>query len=213
MRLVLFGPPGAGKGTQAAEITKNYGVLHVSTGDILRAAVKQGTELGKLAKSYMDKGELVPDKVIIDIIKEVIKKTDVNTGFMFDGFPRTIPQAEALDNMLESEGLKIDKVISIEVDDAEIIGRISGRRVCDKCGAMYHITHQPSAKVNSCDKCDGKLYQRDDDKEEVIKRRLEVYRNQTEPLKHYYYKSGILERIDGIGTVKEVFARIEKALK
>jgi len=212
MRLILFGPPGAGKGTQASRISSKYGILHISTGDILRAAVKEGTGLGRLAKSYMDKGDLVPDEVVIGIIKERIRKPDSREGFMLDGFPRTIPQAEALDRMLTEEGLKIGAVISIEVDDEEIVRRISGRRVCEKCGAMYHITYDPPKNAGYCDKCSGKLFQRDDDSEEVIRRRLQVYRSQTEPLKEYYRKAGILKGIQGMGTVDEVFGGIQKIL-
>jgi adenylate kinase len=213
MRLIIFGPPGAGKGTQASQISSKYGILHISTGDILRAAVKEGTRLGRLARSYMDKGELVPDEVVIGIIKERITKADSRNGFMLDGFPRTIPQAEALDKVLSESGFKIDRVISIEVEDEEIIKRISGRRVCENCRAMYHIIYDPPKNIGYCDKCSGKLYQRDDDTEEVVRKRLQVYRNQTEPLKDYYRKAGILEEIDGIGTVKEVFSRIEKVLE
>jgi len=212
MRLILFGPPGAGKGTQASRISSKYGILHISTGDILRAAVKEGTGLGRLAKSYMDKGDLVPDEVVIGIIKERIRKPDSREGFMLDGFPRTIPQAEALDRMLTEEGLKIGAVISIEVDDEEIVRRITGRRVCEKCGAMYHITYDPPKNAGYCDKCSGKLFQRDDDSEEVIRRRLQVYRSQTEPLKEYYRKAGILKGIQGMGTVDEVFGGIQKIL-
>jgi adenylate kinase len=212
MRLILFGPPGAGKGTQAQRISGQYGVQHISTGDILRASVKEGTDLGKLAKSFMDKGELVPDEVVIGIIKERIAKGETRKGFMLDGFPRTIPQAEALDRTLSEDGLKIQAVISIEVDDEEIVKRISGRRVCEKCGAMYHIAYEPPKKPGYCDKCGGNLYQRDDDQEGVIRNRLRVYRAQTEPLKDYYSKSGILYRVDGMGKVEEVFSRVEKIL-
>jgi adenylate kinase len=212
MRLILFGPPGAGKGTQAQRISGRYGVQHISTGDILRASVKEGTDLGKLAKAFMDKGELVPDEVVIGIIKERITKGETRKGFMLDGFPRTIPQAEALDKTLNEDGLKIQAVISIEVDDEEIVRRISGRRVCEKCGAMYHIAYEPPKKSGYCDRCGGNLYQRDDDQEGVIRNRLRVYRAQTEPLKDYYSKSGILYRIDGMGKVEEVFSRVEKIL-
>ncbi|GIW47341.1 MAG: adenylate kinase [Deltaproteobacteria bacterium] len=213
MRLILFGPPGAGKGTQASQISQKYGIIHISTGDILRAAVKEGTPLGNLAKSYMDKGELVPDEVVIGIIKERIREEDSRNGFMLDGFPRTIPQAEALDNMLGSEGLKIDAVISIEVEDEEVIKRISGRRVCEKCGVMYHIIYDPPKNNELCDRCGARLFQRDDDKEEVVRRRLQVYRNQTEPLKEYYKKVGILHSVDGTGTVEQVFDRIDRVLQ
>jgi adenylate kinase len=212
MVLIIFGPPGAGKGTQASVITKNYNMLHISTGDMLRASVKEGTELGNLAKSYMDKGELVPDDVVIGIIREVIKSTDSINGYLLDGFPRTIPQAEALDRMLNSESLKVDKVVSIEVPDGEIISRIGGRRVCEKCGAMYHNVFDPPKNADICDKCGGSLYQRDDDKEDVIRKRLEVYSRQTLPLKAYYRNGGILREIDGLGTIDDVRSRISDSL-
>ena len=210
--LIIFGPPGAGKGTQAMLISENYKLLHISTGDILRSAVKDGTELGKLAKSYMDSGELVPDKVVIGIIKEKIENTDSNNGLLLDGFPRTIPQAEELGKMLHEAGLKVDSVISIEVPDEEIVKRIDGRRVCQNCGAMYHILFDPPSATDHCDKCDGKLYQRDDDKEEVIRTRLRVYRRQTEPLKIYYKDLGLLSEVNGLGTVGEVSFKIRGIL-
>ena len=213
MRLIIFGPPGAGKGTQASRIAGKHSLLHISTGDMLRAAVREGAELGKLAKSYMDRGELVPDDVVIGIIKQRITKADSKDGFMLDGFPRTIPQANALDEMLDEEGLKIGAVISIEVDDEEVVKRISGRRVCEKCGAMYHIIFDPAKNSSYCDKCDGKLYQRDDDSEDVVRNRLQVYRTQTEPLKEFYKKTGILKSVLGTGTVEEVFSEIERILK
>ena len=212
MILIIFGPPGAGKGTQASIIAKNYNMLHISTGDMLRAAVKEGTELGNLAKSYMDKGELVPDNVVIGIIREAIKSSDSINGYLLDGFPRTIPQAEALDQMLNSESLKVDKVVSIEVPDGEIISRISGRRVCEKCGAMYHKVFDPPKNSDICDKCRGNLYQRDDDREDVIRKRLEVYRGQTLPLKAYYRNANILREIDGLGTIDGVRSRISDSL-
>ena len=212
MVLIIFGPPGAGKGTQASIIAKNYNMLHISTGDMLRAAVKEGSELGNLAKSYMDKGELVPDHVVIGIIREVIKSSDSINGYLLDGFPRTIPQAEALDWMLNSESLKVDKVVSIEVPDVEIISRIGGRRVCEKCGAMYHKVYDPPKNADICDKCGGNLYQRDDDKEDVIRKRLEVYSRQTLPLKAYYRNAGILGEIDGLGTIDDVRSRISDSL-
>ncbi len=212
MNLIIFGPPGAGKGTQAAQISEKYNIPHISTGDMLRNAVKEGSELGKLAKSYMDKGELVPDSVVIGIIKDRIIKPDSRNGFLLDGFPRTIPQAEALDKMLDRER-KIDGVITIEVDDEEIVKRISGRRLCEKCGAMYHVIYDPPTNMGYCNKCGGGLYTRDDDGEDIIRTRLAVYRRQTEPLKQYYKKTGVLKRVDGLGMIEEVFERVEKTLK
>ncbi len=212
MNLIIFGPPGAGKGTQAAQISEKYNILHISTGNMLRNAIKEGSELGKLAKSYMDKGDLVPDSVVIGIIKERIIKPDSRNGFIIDGFPRTIPQAEALDKMLDRE-LKIDGVISIEVDDEEIVKRISGRRVCEKCGAMYHVIYDPPTNMGYCNKCGGGLYTRDDDGEDIIRTRLAVYRRQTEPLKQYYKKAGVLKRVDGVGMIEEVLERVERILK
>jgi adenylate kinase len=180
---------------------------------MLRVSVKEGTEFGRLAKSYMDKGELVPDSVVIEIIKDRIVRPDSRSGFLLDGFPRTTAQAEALDRVLGHERLKIDSVISIEVDDEEIVKRISGRRVCEKCGAMYHVIYDPPTNMGYCNKCGGTLYTRDDDSEDVVRTRLKVYRRQTEPLKEYYKKSGILKRVDGVGTIEDVFERIEKILK
>jgi len=186
MRLILFGPPGAGKGTQATNIANSYVAAHISTGDMLRAAVKNGTELGTLAKSYMDKGELVPDNLIIEIIKDRIKEGDAKKGFMLDGFPRTIAQAEALSEMLEAEKESIDTVVSLEVNDEEITDRILQR---------------------------AKIEERKDDTEDVVRNRLSVYRNQTEPLKDYYRSAGILAEVDGMGTIDEVFQRIQAVLK
>ncbi len=212
MVLIIFGPPGAGKGTQAMFLSENYKLLHISTGDILRGTAKDGSKLGKLAKSYMDKGELVPDKVVIGLIREKIKNTDTRKGFLLDGFPRTIPQAEELGKMLDDEGLNVDSVISIEVPDEDIVKRIDGRRICQNCGAMYHILFDPPSSQDHCDKCDGELYQRDDDREDVITRRLQVYRSQTEPLKQYYRALGLLKEVNGLGTIDEVSSRIVEIL-
>jgi len=185
MNIILFGPPGAGKGTQAARISDNFGVVHVSTGDILRAAVKDNTELGILAKSYMEKGELVPDNVIIGIIGERINKPDAQGNFMLDGFPRTLTQAQALDSMLEKQGQKVDTVISLEVDNEEVVKRILSR---------------------------GEFENRDDDNEEIIRNRLNVYDERTRPLKDYYSEDGLLKTVDGIGSIDDVFSRIEEII-
>ena len=206
MRIVLLGAPGAGKGTQAALITEKYGVPHISTGDILREAVKQGTELGKLAQSYMSKGELVPDEVVIGIVAERIQQPDCAKGFLLDGFPRTVAQAEALDKALKERGLKIDATVNLEVDEAEVIRRLGSRRVCAKCGAIH-----TSGGGQTCS-CGGELTIRADDRPEAIKRRLQVYREQTEPLVEYYSKAGILRPIAAVGAVEEIFAKVSEAL-
>ncbi len=213
MKLILLGPPGAGKGTQAVRLVEHYGIPQISTGDILRKAVKEGTELGVLAKKYMDKGELVPDEVVIGIIRERIKEPDCGKGYILDGFPRTIAQAQALDEMLEKEGTSIDHVVNISVEDEEIVKRLTGRRMCPKCGAGYHVVFDPPKKEGICDKCGGELIQRDDDREETIRARLEVYRQQTEPLIEYYEEKGLLRTIPGEGKMEEIFQAILKALE
>ncbi len=210
--LILLGPPGAGKGTQAKKMVDSYGIPQISTGDILRAAVKEGTKLGKEAKSYMDRGELVPDSVVIGIIEERLKQPDSKNGYILDGFPRTVPQAEALDGILEKMGSNIDYVISIEVPDDELMGRLTGRWTCRGCGAMYHEKSKPPRKVGKCDVCGGELYQRDDDKAETIKERLKVYGAQTEPLIDYYSRKSLVRKIEGIGTIDEIFERIKAVL-
>jgi len=212
MNIILLGGPGAGKGTQAKLIVEKYGIPQISTGDMLREAVKQGTELGKKAKEYMDKGELVPDEIVIGIVKERLKQPDCEKGFILDGFPRTIAQAEALDKMLEELGKKIDAVINIHVPEEEIIKRIVNRRTCKKCGAIYHLIYSPPKEPNKCDKCGGELYQRDDDKEETVRERLRVYREQTEPLIEYYKKKGILYNVDGTKDINGVFEEIRSIL-
>ncbi|MFP4655363.1 MAG: adenylate kinase [Methanohalobium sp.] len=212
MNIVLFGPPGAGKGTQAKEISENYHIPHISTGDILRDNVKNGTELGNKAKEYMDKGELVPDEVLIGIIKNRLIEPDCNNGYILDGYPRTINQADALDEILENLGKSLDVVLNIEVPDEELVTRLSGRRICSNCGANYHLKFSPPSKDGICDVCGGKLYQRDDDKEEVIKQRLETYNNQTAPLIGYYKEKDILVNIDGTGKVEDVFEDIRSVL-
>ncbi len=210
MKIILLGAPGAGKGTQAEKIIKKYNIPQISTGDILRENVKNNTELGKKAKEYMDKGELVPDDIIIGIIKDRLAKDDCKNGYILDGFPRTIPQAEALKEALKPD--KIDVVLFIDVSDEVVIERLSLRRVCKNCGAIYHLKFNPPKEENKCDKCGGELYQRDDDKEETIKNRLSVYREQTEPLVSYYEKENILKRIDGNKSVEEIATEIDSIL-
>ncbi len=212
MRIVLLGAPGAGKGTQAELITQRYRIPHISTGDILRAAVKQGTQLGRLAESYMTKGELVPDEVVIGIVAERIQDPDCANGFLLDGFPRTVAQAEALDKVLKERHQELDAVLSLEVDEDEVVRRLSSRRVCQGCGKIY-IASNTEADERACEACGGKLITRADDQPEAIKRRLQVYRDQTEPLVGYYRNAGILKSIPATGTVEEVFQRIEKTLE
>jgi adenylate kinase len=208
MNVVLFGPPGAGKGTQAKELTKKYSIPHISTGDILRANVRDGTELGMKAKEYMDRGELVPDAVLIGLIKNRLNEPDCKTGYLLDGYPRTIPQADALNTILEEIGKPLDVVINIEVLDDELVQRLSGRRTCPKCGESYHVVFNPPQKQGICDVCGSQLYQRDDDQEEVIRQRLAVYNQKTKPLIDYYVKAGILVNINGSATVDEVFREV-----
>jgi adenylate kinase len=209
--IIFLGPPGAGKGTQATKIAEVLGVPYISTGDILRSAVKEGTALGRKANEYMSKGELVPDEVVIGIIDERLKKGDCKNGCILDGFPRTIPQASSLENLLKEKGMD-SFVLFIDVPDEEVIRRNSKRRVCSKCGKIYHLETNPPPKNGICE-CGGILYQRDDDKEEVIKERLKVYREKTAPLIEYYTKKGVIHRIDGSGSVEEVYSRILSAIK
>lgn len=212
MNIIIFGPPGAGKGTQAEKIVKKFNVVHIATGDILREAVAKQTELGRKAKEYMVKGELVPDEVVIGIIKEKLREIR-GKNFLLDGFPRTLIQAEALDNFLKEVNSKIDVVLNLEVDEKEIIRRLSNRRVCKVCGAIYHLIFNPPKSPGKCDKCGGELYQRDDDKEESIRNRLEVYRKQTKPLIDYYKEKGLLKNIDGNREIEEIAKDIENILK
>ncbi len=208
MNLILLGPPGAGKGTQAQMIVERFRIPQVSTGDILRKAVKEGSPLGKEAKTFMDKGQLVPDKVVIGIIDERLREPDCGLGFILDGFPRTIVQAEALQPILAKIGKSIDHVINIEVDPEELIRRLTGRRTCKDCGAMFHILFQPTRQEGICDRCGGTLYQRDDDKEETIRTRLKEYERQTAPLIQYYRLKSTLRPIQGIGGPEQIFERI-----
>lgn len=211
MDFILLGPPGAGKGTQAKLMIDKWQIPQVSTGDILRAAVREGTPLGVEANRFMDRGELVPDRVVIGIIAERLKEDDAAEGFILDGFPRTIPQAEALQGILQDLGRNIDHVISIDVDDEELVTRLTGRRMCKGCGESFHVVFNPSAKEGVCDRCKGELYQRDDDKEETIRQRLRVYGEQTRPLIAYYEKQGKVRRINGTGSIEEIFSRIADA--
>lgn len=213
VNLVFLGPPGAGKGTQSAYIIRDYGVVQISTGDILRSAVKEGTELGKMAKKFMDEGKLVPDEVIIGIVKERLKQDDCKNGFILDGFPRTIPQAVSLDAMLKEDlDISLTHIISLEVDDNLIMERLTGRRTCRGCGKVFHIKYNPPKKEGVCDDCGGELYQRDDDKEETIAKRLKVYHEQTSALKDYYKNSGKLYIVNGVGEVEEIYKQIKEIL-
>ncbi len=208
MNLILMGAPGAGKGTQSAKISEKYQIPAIATGDILRGAIKAGTELGKAAKSYIDAGKLVPDSVVIGIIKEYLASDACKNGFILDGFPRSIPQAEALDEM----GVKIDVVLSIEVADEKIVERMSGRRVCS-CGASYHVAYNPPKTENVCDKCGAALYVRADDAAETVKNRLATFHEQTEPLKEYYSKKGLLVTVEGQEEVADTTALVYRALQ
>ncbi len=196
MRIILLGPPGAGKGTQAEAIMKRHDVAHISTGDILRANVKNDTDLGRQAKVFMDGGQLVPDELIVHMMERRLQETDCSGGFLLDGFPRTVPQAEALDAMLGRLAVVLDGVVLLDVDDETVVQRLSGRRMCRSCGKIYNISFKPSSKGDCCEQCDVPLYQRDDDKEEVIRKRLAVYHAQTAPLIAYYDSRGQLHRID-----------------
>ncbi|AAB90565.1 adenylate kinase [Archaeoglobus fulgidus] len=213
MNLIFLGPPGAGKGTQAKRVSEKYGIPQISTGDMLREAVAKGTELGKKAKEYMDKGELVPDEVVIGIVKERLQQPDCEKGFILDGFPRTLAQAEALDEMLKELNKKIDAVINVVVPEEEVVKRITYRRTCRNCGAVYHLIYAPPKEDNKCDKCGGELYQRDDDKEETVRERYRVYKQNTEPLIDYYRKKGILYDVDGTKDIEGVWKEIEAILE
>ena len=213
MRLVLLGAPGAGKGTLAKQLSKALGVVHISTGDIFREEVAAGTELGKKAKSYMDRGALVPDEVVIGMVKQRLSRPDVNAGFILDGFPRTVPQAEALDKVLEESNQPLDAVLDIVVPEETVVRRLSGRRVCRQCGAIYHIDNMPTKQEGVCDKCGGEVYQRDDDQPEAIRQRLKVYAEATAPLTDYYRTKGLLRPVDGTGTPEEVLGAALALLK
>ncbi len=205
MKIVMLGAPGAGKGTQAIKIADKYDIPHISTGDIFRANIKGGTELGQKAKSYIDKGELVPDEVTIGMLLDRIAQDDCKNGYVLDGFPRTIPQAESLTDALKTQGDKIDFALNIDVPDEAIIERMSGRRACPKCGATYHIVYAAPKTENICDKCGTELIIRSDDKPETVKDRLNVYHQQTEPLIAYYKAAGVLREVDGTQELPKVF--------
>lgn len=212
MNIILLGPPGAGKGTQAKRMIERYGIPQISTGDMLRAALKAGTSLGLEAKKYMDKGALVPDEVVVGLVRERIQEQDCAKGYMLDGFPRNVSQAQTLDDMLKELGQKIDHVVCIDVPDQELIQRLTGRRTCRECGAGFHVMFDPPKKEGICDKCGGQLYQRDDDNEATVTSRLKVYADQTKPLIEYYEKQGKLRKIEGLGSIDEIFERIKAVL-
>jgi len=212
VRLVLLGPPGAGKGTQARMLESKLLVPQVASGDLLRAAVRNQTALGVNAKTFMDKGELVPDDLVLGMIEERLNQADAQRGFILDGFPRNVSQAEVLGNILTQRDERLDKVVAIMVDDEEIVKRISGRRTCRSCSTMYHVTYEPPRNDNRCDKCGSELYQRDDDAEHTVRARLQVYATATSPLLNYYERSGILAQIDGSGRPQEIEHRILSVL-
>ena len=212
MKVIMLGAPGAGKGTQAKKIAAKYQIPHISTGDIFRANIKEGTELGTEAKAYMDKGELVPDELTCDLVVDRISKPDAANGYVLDGFPRTIPQAEALTRALEGRGEKIDFAINVEVPDENIVRRMGGRRACLKCGATYHVEYNAPKVENVCDVCQGELVLRDDDKPETVQKRLSVYHAQTQPLIDYYKAEGVLAEVDGTQDIDVVFQDITKIL-
>ncbi len=213
MHILLMGPPGAGKGTQAENLVEEFHIPHISTGDMFRAAVKEGTELGKQAKACMDAGQLVPDQVTIGIVRERLAKSDCKKGFILDGFPRTVEQANALDTILVEIGIKLTRVLNINVPAEDLIARAIGRRICKKCGATYHVTFRPTAKEGICDTCGGETYQRADDSESTMKNRLSVYVAQTKPLIDYYQKAGLYTELDGRKAIDKVFADIVKRLR
>jgi adenylate kinase len=213
MNLVLMGLPGAGKGTQAARITAAYNIPHISTGDMFREAIKENTPLGQQAKAYMDKGELVPDDVTIGIVRERLAKEDCQPGFLLDGFPRTVVQAEGLEKILNESGRQIDHVVHIAVSEEVLLQRLTGRRICRQCGATYHVAFNPPKQEGVCDQCGGQLYQRDDDRPETVKTRLEVNLKQEQPLLNYYKEKGYLRTVDGEQPMDEVFRQITTLLR
>ncbi|MGH7842157.1 MAG: adenylate kinase [Candidatus Binataceae bacterium] len=212
MRVVLLGPPGAGKGTQARILEAASRAPQIASGDLLRAAVRNGSEAGLKAKRFMDRGELVPDDLVLGMIGERLDQPDAREGFVLDGFPRTVAQAETLARMLKDRGVGLDKVVAITVPDAEIVKRISGRRTCRKCGAMHHVIYDPPRNMDLCNTCSGELYQRDDDAEDTVRTRLEVYNESTRPLLEHYTKLGLLAEVDGVGSPADIERRIRDAL-
>jgi adenylate kinase len=212
MKLILLGPPGAGKGTQAANIIETFNIPHISTGDIFRKNIKDGTELGIKAKEYMDRGELVPDTLVVEIVEDRLKADDCKAGFLLDGFPRTVFQAEALDKVLENMDARLDNVINVVVDPELLVERAVGRRICRDCGSTYHIKYNPSKKDQVCDKCSGELYQRSDDNADTVTNRIRVYMDETSPLIEYYQAKGKLINVDGQQDIDKVFADILKAI-
>ena len=212
MRIILLGPPGAGKGTQAAGIVEKYNIPHISTGDIFRKNIKEGTELGKKAKGFIDQGLLVPDELTVGLVTDRISQPDCKSGFMLDGFPRNVAQAQHLDKYLKEVGISLDKVVNIEVDKDILVGRAVGRRICKSCGATYHVEFNPPKVDGVCDVCGGELYQRADDNEETVSKRIQVYLDETKPLVNYYSQEGIIANINGQQSIDKVFADIVNAL-
>ncbi|GGW17081.1 adenylate kinase [Streptomyces capoamus] len=214
MRIVLVGPPGAGKGTQAVRLAEKLAIPHISTGDLFRANISQQTELGKLAKSYMDAGNLVPDEVTIAMAKDRMEQPDAESGFLLDGFPRNVSQAQALDELLQTEGITLDAVLDLEVPEDEVVKRIAGRRICrNDSSHVFHVSYSKPKQEDVCDVCGGELYQRDDDSEETVRKRLEVYHTQTEPIIDYYKSQGLVRTISALGPVDEITQRALEALK
>ncbi|HAG11055.1 MAG TPA: adenylate kinase [Desulfotomaculum sp.] len=213
MNLLIMGPPGAGKGTQAEVLVKELSITHISTGDMFRSAIKEGTEMGKKAKEYMDQGGLVPDEVVVGMVKERLAMPDCAKGFLLDGFPRTLPQAEALDETLKALTIKLDGVINIDVPRERLMARLTGRRICKGCGASYHVLFNPPKSEGKCNSCEGELYQRSDDNEEAVSNRLDVYESQTQPLIDYYVKVNLLKNINGDQDIKKVLDDVLASLK